>query len=163
MRISSFSRGRTRSAVLGLLVLVALGASTAQATTVKKMTFSQVIDGAEVIAIGTVTAIQDTWDGELEMPFTQVALGHLEILKGEVEGPALTLRFLGGVAPDGLRLVVAGMPRFAMGDQVAVFSAGNGLRAVSARRLVAGPLPAGLRCRTGWLHRQRRRPDGRAE
>ena len=44
-----------------------------------------------------------------------------------VDDAVLTLRFLGGRTPDGATLTVAGMPRFAVGDRAAVFSAGNGL------------------------------------
>ena len=109
-------------------ILVA-GASPAQATTVLRMTFSEVVDGAEVIAVGTVSAIEETWDAEREMPFTYVTFSDVEVLKGEAGGRELTLRFLGGPAPNGLTLAVAGMPRFAVGQQAVVFSIGNGVQA----------------------------------
>ena len=127
MLTSLLSQRRLR--LLGpVIMVVALGVATAQATTVEPMTFSQVVAGADVIAFGTVTAIHDTWDDELKLPFTQVTFTDLETLKGVVAGPELALRFLGGIAPDGLTLVVPGMPRFAVGDRAAVFSTGNGLR-----------------------------------
>ena len=116
----------------GLSVLLAglvLAASVAQATTVRQMSFSEVVSEAELIAVGTVTAVRDTWDAELGTPFTEVTFSNLEVLKGVVGGEELTLRFLGGRAPDGTTLVVAGMPRFVAGDRAAVFAAGNGLEA----------------------------------
>ena len=109
-------------------ILVA-GASPAPATTVLRMTFSEVVDGAETIAVGSVSAIEETWDAEREMPFTNVTFTDLDVLKGGVSGRELTLRFLGGPAPNGFTLVVSGMPRFAAGQQVVVFSTGNGVQA----------------------------------
>jgi hypothetical protein len=128
MHISVFVRRRMRS-VFALLLIVLLAAPIARATTVAKMTFSEVVAGAELIAIGTVSAIEQTWDTELEMPFTHVTFSDLEVLKGSIGGEDLTLRFLGGPAPDGLTLVVTGMPQFALRDRAAVFSTGNGVQA----------------------------------
>ena len=122
-------QGPRRCVVLVLLALLVVGASVAQATTVKKMTFSEVVNAAELIAVGVVTVVQDTWDAEREMPFTEVTFSELEVFKGEVAAAELTLRFLGGPAPDGLTLDVGGMPKFAVGDRVVVFSSGNGVRA----------------------------------
>ena len=129
MSTSMFSWRRIRPVVVVSLAALILGTPAARATTVVKMTFSEVADAAEVIAIGTVSAIQQTWDAELEMPFTAVTFSDLEILKGEVGSEELTLRFLGGPAPDGLTLVVTGMPKFAVGDRAVVFSMANGVQA----------------------------------
>ena len=128
MCVSLFLRRRTGSA-MALFLVVLLGAPAAGATTVAKMSFSEVVTGAEIIAVGTVTAIEQTWDAELEMPFTLVTFSDLEVLKGTVGSEDLTLRFLGGPAPDGLTLVVAGMPQFAVRDRAVVFSTGNGVQA----------------------------------
>ena len=128
MSTSMFSWLRIRSVVVVSLAALILG-TPARATTVVKMTFSEVADAAEVIAIGTVSAIRQTWDAELEMPFTAVTFSDLEILKGEVGSEELTLRFLGGPAPDGLTLAVAGMPKFAVRDRAVVFSTGDGVQA----------------------------------
>ena len=128
MCVSLLLRHPTRS-VFALLLIALLGAPAAQATTVAKLSFSEVVTGSEVIAIGTVTAIEQTWDAELEMPFTLVTFSDLEVLKGSVASEDLTLRFLGGPAPDGLTLVVSGMPQFAVRDRAVVFSTGNGVQA----------------------------------
>ena len=123
------------------IVLAALAAATvalastvvavprAHATTVEPVTFSEVVAGAEIIAVGTVSAITETWDAELETPFREVTFSVLEVLKGSVGGAELTLQFLGGPAPDGSMLVVEGMPEFAVGDRAVVFSVGNGVQA----------------------------------
>ena len=122
MSTLTFLRGKGRAVFVAALVL---GASIAQATTVLKMTFSEVGDGADTVAIGTVAAIEETWDAEREMPFTQVTFADVEVLKGQVDGRALTLRFLGGPAPNGFTLTVAGMPQFALKQQTVVFASGN--------------------------------------
>ena len=128
MSWSTFLRRPLRRAVLALLAGLVLGAPSARATTVEPLTFSQVIGGAELIAVGTVSAITETWDAERETPLTEVTFSVIEALKGEV-GAELTLQFLGGATPDGATLVVAGMPEFAVGDRAVVFSAGNGTQA----------------------------------
>ena len=125
MSRSTFLRRPLRRAVLTLLAGLVFGVPSARATTVEPLTFSQVVVGAELIAAGTVTAIAETWDAEQGIPLTEVTFSVLEALKGEV-GAELTLQFVGGAAPDGTTLVVAGMPQFVVGDRAVVFSAGNG-------------------------------------
>lgn len=112
-----------------VLFVLGVGGSGGRATTVVNMTFSEVVDGAELIAVGTVSAIDETWDAEREMPFTHVTFSDIEVLKGTAPGAEVTLRFLGGPAPNGLTLEVRGMPRFAVDQQTVVFSAGNGVYA----------------------------------
>ena len=127
--MSMHLRGTRRPVLPVFCALLVLGASVAQTTTVRRMTFSEVVDEAEIIAHGTVTAITATWDADIEMPFTQVTFSVLDVLKGDVDGDELVLELLGGPAPDGATLVVSGMPRFAVGDRAVVFSASNGLYA----------------------------------
>ena len=120
MRMSVLLRCRpVRMALLSVLVL---GSSATKATTVLPMTFSQVVAGAEVIVIGVVSAVDATWDAEREMPFTAVTVSDVDAVKGQVGNRQLTLRFLGGPAPNGLALRVSGMPQFAPAQQVVVFS-----------------------------------------
>ena len=113
---------RCRPVRMALLSVVVLGSSATQATTVLPMTLSQVVAGAEVIAIGVVSAVEATWDAEREMPFTQVTVSDIDAVKGQVGNGQLTLRFLGGPAPNGLTLRVSGMPQFALAQEVVVFS-----------------------------------------
>ena len=100
----------------------------AQASTVRQVTFSEVIRDAEMITIGTVSAIEHVWDAQMAMPFTDVTFSLANILKGHAALRELKLRFLGGPSPDGLTLRVAGIPDFRVGEQVMTFSTGNGAR-----------------------------------
>ena len=99
----------------------------AQATTVKRMTFSEVIRAAEVIVAGEVASIDDSvWDAERGMPYTEVVFFVNRALKGEVgAGQELRLRFQGGTLPNGLTLTVSGMPTFRLQQRVVLFAAGG--------------------------------------
>ena len=97
-----------------------------QAATLREMTLSEVAVEAEVIAIGTVAVVEQTWDAEAGRPFTHFTLSDIEVLKGEVDGGNLTLRLLGGLKPGGLAVAVPGMPRFRMREELVVFVVGNG-------------------------------------
>ena len=101
--------------------------SIAQATTVKQMTFSEVVRAADLIVAGEVVAIDDTkWDAQRGMPYTEVVFFVNLPLKGEISaGQELRLRFQGGTAPNGLKLTVSGMPTFRLHQQVVLFSAGG--------------------------------------
>ena len=119
----------------GLLAVLAVGivlllARLVWATTVLEKSFSSLVQDAEVIAIGTVTAIENEWDAEKKAPFTLVTFSDLEVLKGEVGQTELTLHFLGGPTPDGLVMQIAGVPQFSVGERNVVFSVGNRYQAV---------------------------------
>ena len=108
-----------------LVVSLVLLASPAQATSVVAKPFSAVVQAAEVIAVGTVTAIAAEWDAAHKRPFTLVTFSTLDILKGAHAEPELTLRVLGGPNPDGSILQVAGVPQFSLGERLVVFVTGN--------------------------------------
>ena len=78
------------------------------------------VQAAEVVAVGTVTAIRLG-----RRPFTLVTFSTLDVLKGAHTEPELTLRVLGGPHPDGSILQVAGVPQFSLGDRLVVFVTGN--------------------------------------
>ena len=109
-----------------VVLVLALGAPPGLATQVLEMTLSEIIARADAIAVGTVAAVEQTWDSGTGRPFTQVTLSDIDALKGDVEGGELTLRFLGGAAPGGLAVAVSGTPRFRMRERVVVFAARNG-------------------------------------
>ena len=114
----------TRPVWLVALSLLLLSPS-AQATTVLEKTFSALVQDAEVIAVGTVTAIDAEWDAQKKAPFTLVTFSDLDVVKGQAGQTELTLHFLGGPTPDGTIMQIAGMPRFSLGERVVVFSIGN--------------------------------------
>ena len=102
----------------------------AGATTVLEVSFATLVKEAEVIAVGTVTAIEPEWDARTETPLTLVTFSDLAVLKGAVDQPSLTLEFVGGPEPDGTILEIVGTPAFRVGERSVVFSAGNGHQVV---------------------------------
>ena len=66
-----------------VLLVLALGASVPRASTFLKVTFSEAVASAEVVVVGTVSAIEETWDAERQVPVTHVTFSGLEVLKGE--------------------------------------------------------------------------------
>ena len=121
------STRRALRPVFGMaLAALTLGASATETAAQSEMTFSEVAGRAELIAVGAVAGITHTWDADREAPFTDVIFTEVEVLKGATTDSELTLRFLGGPAPDGYFLSVAGMPQFAVGERAVVFVAGNG-------------------------------------
>ena len=113
-----------RAATLGLACI----ASTVWATTVLEKDFTALVQEADTIAVGTVTAIEAAQ--EYETPVTLVTFSDLDILKGDAHQEELTVQILGGPAPSGMRLHVAGVPDFHLGDRMVVFIAGNETQAV---------------------------------
>src|SRR5215813_9223528 len=107
--------------LIGLSFLPAL----AQATTIIEPTFPGLVHQAEVIAVGTVTGIQEQWDAARQAPITLITFSNLTVLKGDPGDATMTLEFLGGHTLDGRVLTVAGVPRFAIGEKHVVFCAGN--------------------------------------
>lgn len=118
-----------RSVWLVAVSLVLL-ARLAWATTVLEKSFSSLVQDAEVIAIGTVTAIETEWNADKKAPFTLVTFSDLEVLKGDESQTEITLHFLGGPTPDGLVMQIAGVPQFSVGERNVVFSVGNQYQAV---------------------------------
>jgi hypothetical protein len=106
---------------IGLLTL----AVPTSATTVIEQTFPDLVHKAEVIAVGTVTGIQERRDPVRQAPFTDVTFSQLTVLKGDPGGASMTLEFLGGHTPDGTVLSISGVPSFTMGEKTVVFCAGN--------------------------------------
>ena len=109
----------------GVLAIVLLGAAPVSATTVIQKSFTEVVQEAEVIAVGTVTTIAAEWDAAHNRPFTLVTFSTLDVLKGTHTEPELTLRVLGGPHPDGSILQIAGVPQFSLGERLVVFVTGN--------------------------------------
>ncbi|MGE0682706.1 MAG: hypothetical protein AB7P69_17615 [Candidatus Binatia bacterium] len=111
------------SLLLNFVLLTCVGS--AQATTAIEQTFPDLVHRADVIAVGTVTAIQERWDAARQAPFTDVTFSHLTVMKGNVDGPTMMLEFLGGHTPDGAILSVSDVPQFTVGEKTVVFCAGN--------------------------------------
>ena len=108
-----------------MLAVVLLGAAPVSATTVIQKSFAEVVQAAEVIAVGTVTTIATEWDAAHNRPFTLITFSTLDVLKGAHTEPELTLRVLGGPHPDGSILQIVGVPQFNIGERLVVFVTGN--------------------------------------
>lgn len=115
---------RMRRVVLLALLLVAWRAQ-ARATVAVEQSFPDLVHRAEVVAVGTVTGIQERWDAARQAPFTDVTFANLTVLKGNIDGTAMTLEFLGGHTPDGAILTISDIPQFIIGEKAVVFCAGN--------------------------------------
>ena len=113
----------TRSLLL-LVYLFVCCPSSAQATSVIETNFSDMVHQAEVIAVGTVSDIREQWSEERKAPLTLVTFSNLTALKG-APGDSFTLEFLGGHTPEGLVMVVSGVPSFTVGEKTVVFCSGN--------------------------------------
>ena len=107
-----------------LLALFCTWSSAVYATSAVEVTFTDLVAQADVIAVGTVTEIREQWDAEKKAPLTLVTFSNLTTVKGS-PGSSFTLEFLGGKMPNGLVMVVAGVPQFTVGERAVVFSAGN--------------------------------------
>lgn len=118
----SLSTARRAGALLALGVLAAIAAPrTAAATVVIAKDFAQLCAEAELIFVGTVTAVESRWsDPQRRAIETAVTFGDLVWVRGPVR-PTITLRFAGG-SLDGLHEEVAGVPQFAVGERRVLFA-----------------------------------------
>lgn len=116
-----------RSACLHAALLgLALIHTPVWATTVLEKSFSDLVQEADTIVVGTVTAIES---GGQAPPRTLITFTDLDVLKGDPQ-EELTVDVLGGPAPDGMRLHIAGVPEFHLGDRMVIFVVGNETQAV---------------------------------
>lgn len=114
-----------RHAILELCTVGLLVLSDARATTVVPPTFGEMVDRADFVFIGKVSESRSEWKtvGANRVIFTLVTFDVQETWKGR-SVPAVTLQFLGGTIGD-VSLVVAGVPKFNIGESVIVFVEGN--------------------------------------
>ena len=100
---------------------VLIGARTARSTTIIPPTFDELVDSADTIFVGTAIDRHTEWevrrDGRAIV--TWVTFDVERVLKGSL-GLRTQLRFLGGTIGD-LRLEVADMPEFHIGDRDMLF------------------------------------------
>jgi hypothetical protein len=112
-----------------LWLAVGIGLALARATTVIPPTWPELVQEADAIYRGTVTAVAARRvaapDGS-NVVKTYVTLAIDRTLKGPARAE-LVLEFLGGTA-DGLKLLVSGMPRFVVGATDYVFVQRNGVQ-----------------------------------
>lgn len=122
-RRSQYRRRRSPAGSRGLLAVFILivTAPLAWPTTVMKMSLDRVVAEADRIAVCEVIAIMTKLDAKTRNPITRVTFQPAEWWKGETEERTVALEFLGGPVEDGTILIVAGMPRFLVGERYVLF------------------------------------------
>jgi hypothetical protein len=109
-----------------LTLLIVILASNVWATTVVPPTFDQLVDEAEVIFQGKVTAVRSQWTGEgaQRVIVTFITFSVEDSMKGN-PGQSYTIRMLGGTV-DGETIEIADAPKFNVGDRDVLFVEHNG-------------------------------------
>lgn len=111
---------------LAFLCLLALTLPALRATTVIPPTFDQLVDEADAIFEGTVTALHSEWTGEGadRHIVTYVTFKLEDAIKGALGGE-YTIRMFGGTV-DGHTIEVTDAPRFKVDDRDILFVTHNG-------------------------------------
>jgi len=105
--------------------LALMVSATAHATVLRPMSAADLTDQAELIFTGIAVERQVATSRDGRYPFTFVTFEVESILKGEVAGDRLTLRFEGGELGEEY-IEVIGMPEFEHGGEYLLFVADNG-------------------------------------
>ncbi len=113
------SRRPFTSLSLLLLALVLGTVSAANATTVKLMADSRLVDQAPLVVVARVVGTVPA--PELDRPVTDYLVNVERVLKGDVGGSALLVRVPGGRAANGMALKLWGAPTFVEGERVLLF------------------------------------------
>jgi hypothetical protein len=126
---------------------VLVATSTGWATTVRLLSFEEIVTTAERIFLGQVINVRPTWQTSSQgKHIVSVVTFKVErVLKGQI-GPEIQLEFLGGDI-GGLVMEVVGMPQFRVGDRDVLF--------LSATPRAVSPL-------VGFYHGRFRVADDRA-
>ena len=111
---------------LFLMLWVGLPVAGVRATTVIPPTFDQLVNDAELIFQGTVTASRSLWigGGSERHIVTDVTFRIEDAIKG-APGKSYTIRMLGGTV-DGETIEVSDTPEFKVGDRDILFVEHNG-------------------------------------
>ncbi len=110
-----------------LACLLLFPAARAAASTVVAMTLEQMSERAESIFLGRVTGTRTDWNAERTRIYTYVTFEVDRYLKGGTGSKVATVRLLGGRVGS-YAAMVPGSPRFEVGEEVLLFSAGSGAR-----------------------------------
>ena len=113
-----------RDAVLTAAYRLILAAAPARAIVYVSTDFPTLVADARAIVVGRVVALEARWNDGRHGIETLVTLEVEQYLKGDL-GTSVTVRTPGGQIGPYLSLM-PGAPRFAEGDEVALFLAGNG-------------------------------------
>ncbi|MBA3848721.1 MAG: hypothetical protein C0502_01840 [Opitutus sp.] len=129
--------------LITLAVALLAAATPARATTVEPPAdFAALVQESDFVVRARVKALHNTVEtrGGREVPHTQVELEVLEVVAGTPPAQVM-LRVLGGRMPDGSEFVVAGVPRFTVGDEEIFFVQGNGRQFYPVTAVMHGRYP----------------------
>lgn len=108
-----------RFAMVTLVAFALMGASTAGATTVQKLSLQELAKKSDAIAVAIVEDETARYDVNKEI-YTYITLRVLDPVKGAQKDQTLTIRQIGGTVGN-IASVVSGMPTFKKGEEVVVF------------------------------------------
>jgi hypothetical protein len=114
----------TRMAALRVLccLFVLTLSSTALADRFNHLALDQMIDRSVVVAIITVTDINEDAYDEIVGPQTEIAADVVDVLKGIIDAREIVFRVRGGMYPNSdVKLTISGTPFFAAGETYIVF------------------------------------------
>jgi len=99
--------------------LIALTVASASAQ-LKKLTTEELTEGAEVVAVGKVSAMRSEWNKDRTRIYTKVTISVDQYVKGERVEKTLTITHLGGEVGD-VGELYSGTPKFRKDEEVLVF------------------------------------------
>ena len=110
------------------------------ATTVTPPSFDELINEADVVFDGTVTAVSASWVGKGEAKHIEstVVFQVIECMKGQATTP-FTLKTAGG-AVGNVRMEIADAPKFAVGERMILFVEKNGTQIIPLVGIMHGQL-----------------------
>lgn len=109
----------SRLAMVAIAAFALIGASTATATTVLKLSMKDLARKSDAVVVARVEDEVARYDTNKEI-YTFVTLRVLDPVKNSRKDDLITIRQLGGVV-DNIASVVPGMPTFKKGEEVVVF------------------------------------------
>ena len=86
----------------------------------KKLTTEELTVGAEVVAVGKVTAMRSEWNKDRTRIYTKVTISVDQYVRGEQVEKTLTITHLGGEVGD-VGELYSGTPKFRKDEEVLVF------------------------------------------
>jgi len=109
----------SRLALVAFAALALVGAGTADATTVLKMSLKDLAKKSDAVVMARVDDMTARYDANKEI-YTYITLKVLDPVKGSKKDEVLTIRQIGGTVGT-IASIVPGMPTFKKGEEVVVF------------------------------------------
>ena len=111
-------RSGTMARPAALAMLLLLSTSPGWSTLVPRLTVEQMVDESASVVEGTVISKRAAWDSAHQFIWTHYEIKVTDVLKGLV-GSTVTVSEPGG-SVDGLNMSIAGVPTYAVGEEVVI-------------------------------------------